>query len=161
MLSTIWHQYISAANIKKIREIGLLVLPVCISLPIGWTGSFPPICGHCNENPIYLFPEKELRGLSPYFHIHVSVRDSYIPRIGHIFPCNRIGRQTVGIYKSLTDTWMWKLGLRPRKSFSGNFCFKFSVLCLCSGCNCMAQHQYTGGTVSAAPIYWWKHMLKN
>jgi hypothetical protein len=42
---------------------------------------------HCNENPIYVFPEKELRGLSPNFHIHVSVRDLYIPMIGpHIFP---------------------------------------------------------------------------
>ncbi len=30
---------------------------------------------HCNENPIYVFPEKEFRGLSPNFHIHVSVSD--------------------------------------------------------------------------------------
>jgi len=37
----------------------------------------------CNENPIYVFPEKELRGLSP---IHVSLSDLYIPRISpHIF----------------------------------------------------------------------------
>ena len=35
-------------------------------------------------------------------------------------------------YNSLTDTWMWKLGLRPRYSFSGNICFKFSAFCLCS-----------------------------
>jgi hypothetical protein len=27
---------------------------------------------------------------------------------------------------------MWKLGLRPRYSFSGNICFKFSSFCLCS-----------------------------
>jgi hypothetical protein len=41
---------------------------------------------HGNENPIYVFPEKELRSLSPNFHIHVSVSDFYIPRIGpHIF----------------------------------------------------------------------------
>jgi hypothetical protein len=41
---------------------------------------------HCNENPIYVFPEKELCGLSPSFHVHVSVSDLYIPRIGpHIF----------------------------------------------------------------------------
>ncbi len=41
---------------------------------------------HCNENPIYVFPRKELRGLNPNFHIHVSVSDFYIPRIGpHIF----------------------------------------------------------------------------
>jgi hypothetical protein len=31
---------------------------------------------------MYVFPEKELRGLSPNFHIHVSVSDLYIPRNG-------------------------------------------------------------------------------
>ena len=30
------------------------------------------------------------------------------------------------------DTWMWKLGLWQRNFFSGNICFKFSVLFLCS-----------------------------
>ncbi len=41
---------------------------------------------HCNENPIYVLPEKELRGLSPNFHINVSVSDLYSPRISpHIF----------------------------------------------------------------------------
>jgi hypothetical protein len=28
---------------------------------------------HCNENPIYVFPEKELSGLSSNFHMDVSV----------------------------------------------------------------------------------------
>jgi hypothetical protein len=27
---------------------------------------------HCNKTPIYVFPEKELRGLSPNIRIHVS-----------------------------------------------------------------------------------------
>jgi hypothetical protein len=41
---------------------------------------------HCNENPIYVLPEKELRGLGPNFYIHVSVSSLYIQRIGpHIF----------------------------------------------------------------------------
>ncbi len=41
---------------------------------------------HCNENSIYVFPENELRGFSPNFHIHVFVSVLYIPRIGpHIF----------------------------------------------------------------------------
>ncbi len=54
----------------------------------------------------------------------------YIPRIvPHIFL-----QTSVGIYKSLIDTWMWKLGLWPCNSFSGNICFEFSVLCLCSVC---------------------------
>ncbi len=80
--------------------------------------------------PFYVFLEKELRGLSPNFHIHVFVSDLCIPRIGpHIFSCRRIGRTIVGIYKSLTDTWMWKLRLKPHNSFPGNICFKFSVLC--------------------------------
>ncbi len=44
------------------------------------------IKAHCNENPISVFQEKELRGLSLNFHIQVSVSDLYIPRIG---PQNR------------------------------------------------------------------------
>jgi hypothetical protein len=35
---------------------------------------------HCKENPIYLFLFWELRGLSPNFHIHVSVSDLYVLR---------------------------------------------------------------------------------
>jgi hypothetical protein len=34
------------------------------------------------RNSTYIFPEKELRGLSPNFYIHVSVSDLYIPTIG-------------------------------------------------------------------------------
>jgi hypothetical protein len=34
------------------------------------------------ENSKQIFPEKELRGLSPNFYIHVSVSDLYIPTIG-------------------------------------------------------------------------------
>ncbi len=30
--------------------------------------------------------------------------------------CGQICGPILGIYKSLTDTWMWKLGLRPRNS---------------------------------------------
>ncbi len=70
--------------------------------------------------------------LCPNFHIHVSVSDLYSPRIFPHISYSRKGRPIVGIYNSLTDTWMWKLGLRPRYSFSGNICFKFSSFCLCS-----------------------------
>jgi hypothetical protein len=51
----------------------------------------------------------------------------------YIFSC-RVGRPILGMFKSFIDTWMfnWKLGLRLRYSFSGNICFKFSVLRLCS-----------------------------
>ncbi len=36
---------------------------------------------HCKVIWIYVLPEKELRGLSPNFHIHVSVSDLFIPTI--------------------------------------------------------------------------------
>ncbi len=49
---------------------------------------------------IFLF--RELRGLSPNFHIHVSVSDLYIPRIGTRISCSRTGRSIAGIYKALT-----------------------------------------------------------
>jgi hypothetical protein len=36
---------------------------------------------HNTENSKQIFPEKELRGLSPNAYIHVSVSDLYIPTI--------------------------------------------------------------------------------
>jgi hypothetical protein len=54
-----------------------------------WIGSqtlFQPlIFTHCNENPIHVFLFWELRGLSPNFHILVSVSDLYIPSIGSTY----------------------------------------------------------------------------
>jgi hypothetical protein len=59
---------------------------------------------HCTGNPIYVFLFWELRGLSPNIHIHVSVSDLSIPRIGpHIFMQQK-GRLIMGIFKSLTYT---------------------------------------------------------
>jgi hypothetical protein len=78
---------------------------------------------HCNKNPIYVFAEKILRGLSTNYRIHVSVSDLYIQRIGpHIFLQQNIGRATKNV----------ETGLRSRNSFSGNICFEFLVFCLCS-----------------------------
>ncbi len=45
-----------------------------------------PVCPHCRENPIYVFLFWELRGLSPNFHMYVSVSDLCISRISpHIW----------------------------------------------------------------------------
>ncbi len=71
---------------------------------------------------------------APNFHIHVSVSDLYVPRIGPHISSSRKGRPIVGIYNSLTDTWMWKLGLRPHIPFLGIFVsnfrhFVFAVYC--------------------------------
>ncbi len=59
------------------------VCPVCF-LPVYMF--IRPACLHCNENPIYVFPEKEMCCPSPNFQILVSVNNLYVPRIGpHIF----------------------------------------------------------------------------
>jgi hypothetical protein len=52
---------------------------------------------HCSENPIYVFPEKKLRGRRPNFHIYVFVRDFILPQLVHIFSCSGIGRPIVEI----------------------------------------------------------------
>ncbi len=87
---------------------------------------------HRNENSIYIFHFWELCGLSPNFHVLVYGNELYIPRIDPHICCRRICRSIVGIHKSVTDTWMGKLGLWPRNFFYGNICFQFSVLVLCN-----------------------------
>ncbi len=53
----------------------------------------------------------KLRGLVPNSYIYVSVSDLYIPMIGPpIMQQNREPDVGNGIYKSLTDTGMWKMG---------------------------------------------------
>ncbi len=56
------------------------------------------------ENSKQIFTEKELRGHSPNFHIHVSMSDLYIPTIGQPILLKEICRPILGICKSLTDT---------------------------------------------------------
>ncbi len=67
-----------------------------------------------------IFLEKEYQGLSPNFHIHVSVSKVYIPTMGRPILLEEICRPILGLYKSLSDTWMLKLGLRPRYSQKSN-----------------------------------------
>jgi hypothetical protein len=67
------------------------------------------------------------RPQSQFPHSCVCELFIYIPRIGPHISSSRNGSSIVGIYNSLTDTRMWKLGLRPRYSFSGNICFKVSA----------------------------------
>ncbi len=65
-------------------------------------------------------PEKELRDHSPNSYLHVSESDLYcIPTdLPILLQENR--EPFVGIFRSLKDTRMWKLGLRPRNFFSVN-----------------------------------------
>jgi len=51
----------------------------------------------------------------------------------NIFSCSRISRPIIEIYKSLTGSWMWKLGLRPHSSFTGNLFLIFGIVSLQCG----------------------------
>jgi hypothetical protein len=80
-----------------------------------WGTSLPSLCLQSTllasgmqrqnaENLQQIFQEKDYRGLSPNFHIHVSVGELYIPTMGLPFLLEEICRPILGIYKSLTDT---------------------------------------------------------
>ncbi len=80
---------------------------------------------HCKEKMPkiwnkYSQKRNTYRGLSPNFHFDVSVSELYIPTMGLPLLLEEICRLILGIYKSLKDTWMWKLGLRPRYSQKRN-----------------------------------------
>jgi hypothetical protein len=104
--------------------------PLCwayanISYLLGWVYAkigYP----HCKDKiPIFRNKYSQKRNigvsaLSPNFHIHASVSDLYIPTICLPILLEEICRPILGLYKSLTDTWMLKLGLRPRHSQKRN-----------------------------------------
>ncbi len=90
-----------------------------------------------------------------------------VPRSVCLLCYRRIGGPIVVIYKSLTDTWLWKLGLRPLSSFSGNTKIGISLQCgyphlsgllgSCGGGGCghMGRAEPRGvGIVVAAHLTW-------
>jgi len=77
-------------------------------------------------------PRKGIAQPSPNFHIHVSIclwAILYIPTIDLPILLQDICGPILGIYKSLTDTWRWKLGLRPHNSQKRNTQMRFSLQC--------------------------------
>ncbi len=83
---------------------------------------------HCNKNPIYVFPEKKFAASVPISTFMCLWAICIFPGSVHIFSCSRIGKPLVWIYKSLTDTWIWKLGLRKAIPFLGIFVSNFQYI---------------------------------
>ncbi len=76
---------------------------------------------HNTENSKQKFPEKELRGLSPNFHIHVSVSDLYIPMIRLLQENMWTDPGIIYSYKSLTEYMTVEIVTEAaRNSYSGN-----------------------------------------
>ncbi len=85
--------------------------------------------------PIYVFPEMKLLFQNRIIMfclpvptlIRVYLWEVYIfPGSVCLFCCRKICEPILGIYKSLTDTSMWKLGLRPRDSQKRKTLMRFS-----------------------------------
>jgi hypothetical protein len=72
------------------------------------------------ENLKQIFPENEYRGLSPNFHIHVSVSKLYISTMGLPFLLEEICGPILGIQYIAHRHLNVELGLRPRNSQNRN-----------------------------------------
>ncbi len=107
----------TASHLSTTPFLRLLTRKIIWSVPPLW---FPTLQRRNAKNLKQIFPEKEYRGLSPNLHIHVSVSLLHIPTMGLPFLLEEICGPILGVYKSPTVTWMWKLGLRPRNSQKRN-----------------------------------------
>ena len=96
------------------------------------TCTFGPLVYTATKITFMYSQKRKCAAAVPIFRFLCLLTYYMFPESVHILSCGRIGRLIVWIYTSLTDTWMWKLGLWPSNSFSGKICFEFSTLCLCS-----------------------------
>ncbi len=117
---------LAAASLKQIVSVSVekcAPIQTALQMKGQWESNinvwFPVMYSQKWNCAASLFLKQNYNALSPNSYTHISVRDLYISRIGLLY-CSQICGPILGIYKSLTDTWMWKLGLRPRNSQKRN-----------------------------------------
>jgi hypothetical protein len=107
---------------------------------------------------MYSFSGNCAAAQSQFPHSCVCEQFLILTGFGHLFSCSRIGRPIMGILKSLTDTWMWKLKLRGRTvPFLGIFVLN-SQYCLFA---VHATHWLATRRSGAAAHWSDQHLLEN
>jgi hypothetical protein len=100
-------------------------------------------CVHCKDKipkfrNIYIFSEKEYRGLGPNFHIHASVSDLYIPTVGLPILLEEICTPILGLYKSHMNVEIWaEAALFPEKEYINGI---FVAVCVYGGGGVQQPH---------------------
>ncbi len=120
-----------------------------------------------NENvQLFIFKTELECSVSQFLHsyTHISGREIYIfPRSIWLFCCRIICGPITGIYKSLTDTWMWEIGTEaaqfPRKG-KHKWDLRCSAYCTYLGsawrnsCSPPCPWAWSRQSVSPAPVAW-------
>jgi hypothetical protein len=117
----------------------------CIPFPVPRSGQCWFTLQRQNAENLKIFPEMEYRGLIPNFHIHVCVRELYIPRIGLPILLQEICGPILGLYKSLTEKWMWNWDWGraiPRKGMHKR------------DCRCSVVHSFRRCNKNSGKNYW-------
>ncbi len=120
---------VSKPNRSRISWLLLIILfyfsftsfPSRIGFPrLHKAARLPVVCPHCKE-PIPKIRNKYSQKRSCAAPVPISTvmclwTFCIFPRSICLLCCRKICGPILGIYKSVTDTWMWKLGLRSRNS---------------------------------------------
>ncbi len=94
---------------------------------------------HNTENPKQILPERNCGATVPISTFLWLWANYIFPRSVCLFTCRKKCGTILGIYKSLRDTWRWKLGLRPHNALSGNTEMGFSLQCSSLVCQCIER----------------------
>jgi hypothetical protein len=111
-------------------------------------------CALCSAASI--FPKQNYNVLSPNSYTQgKSVRDLYIPGSVCLFCCSQICEPILEIYKSLTDTWLWKLGMRPRNSQKKKYKYGIFVAVQYYCCRAFLEHYSSLVSFALLKHFYW------